>query len=253
MAGMSCALGAACVPTDPVPPAEERLVVEAVLRAGVADHVVAVRSVGGSLGANDAPVSGAAVSITAPDGTHDPSHEVANTPGFYVVEFAARGLTVVPGGTYELRVVTRSGLEVTGRTTVPNGAPTSVSDDITPFSRAGDTLRALLPSVPGARSYYVGVNALLSYAPGYSELRYSAFTDTAITLPGTIKLFDGDPVFTPYDTVTVVAGAVDDNFYTYYHATVDPFAGMPPSRLRGALGVFGSFVPLYGRRFAVVE
>jgi hypothetical protein len=250
-----CALAGAvaCAPTDPIPPAEERLLVEAVLRADRAEQVVLIRKVGGSLGINDDPVTGAAVSIIGPDGTEIPASEAG--PGFYFVDYSVLGRTIVPGGTYALRVLTRSGIEVTGTTTVPNGEAISNVDvePIASFSRANDTLRAALPRVPGAKSYYVGVRATLSYAPGYAELRYSAFTDTAITLHGTIELFDGDPVFTPFDTVTVVAGAVDDNFYTYYHANVDPFAGAPPSRLQGALGVFGAFVPLYRRRFAVVE
>lgn len=41
--------------------------------------------------------------------------------------------------------------------------------------------------------------------------------------------------------------------YTYYHATVDPFAGIPPSRLQGALGFFESFVPTYRRWSPVIE
>ena len=224
---------------------------EAVLHAGQAAQVISVRTFGA--GAADAPVPGAAVSITTPNGTQMAAFESGRSPGVYFVDLTSYGHAIFPGATYRLRVVTRSGDIVEGTTTVPQAFPVNESGGITPFSRSRDTLRASWDRVADARSYYVTVTAHLSYAPGYFDLRYSTFADTAIALRGTLEHFDGDRVFTPDDTVTVVAGAVDDNFYTYYHANVDPFAGTPPSRLSGALGVFGSFVPLYHRRFAVIE
>jgi hypothetical protein len=173
--------------------------------------------------------------------------------GSYYVDLSQHGAAIIPGATYTLRVDTPAGMEVTGTTTVPTASPPALDASITPLSRSRDTVHAAWARAAGAKSYYVAVSAWLSYAPGYVELRYSSFADTTISLHGTIEEFDGDPVFTPFDTVSVVAGAVDDNFYTYYHVTVDPFAGSPPSRLVGAIGVFGSFVPQYRRRFAVVE
>jgi hypothetical protein len=242
----------ACVPTDPIPPSADRLLVEAVLNSGTSAQVVSVRQIGGGRGVNDEPVIGAVVSLSTAGGPEMAAYET-QPMGTYVVDLDSYDANIIPGTTYTLRVVTRAGQEVVGETTVPVASPSGLDPFITPFSRSSDTLRATWPRVPGAKSYYVAVSALLSYAPGYFELRYSSFADTTITLHGTIELFDGDPVFTPFDTVTVMAGAVDDNFYTYYHANVDPFAGAPPSRLQGALGVFGSFVPLYRRRLSVVE
>lgn len=224
---------------------------EGVLNAGTNSQIITVRRIGGELGISDEPVSGAVVSIATP--AVEMVATETGTAGTYFVDPSLHGTSITPGSTYTLRVVAPDGREVLGTTTVPTAWSPPFDESITPFSRSMDTLRAAWPRAPGATSYYVAVSARLSYAPGYVELRYSDFTDTTIALHGTIELFDGDPVFTPFDTVTVVAGAVDDNFYTYYHANVDPFAGAPPSRLHGALGVFGSFVPLYRRRFAVVE
>jgi hypothetical protein len=34
------------------------------------------------------------------------------------------------------------------------------------------------------------------------------------------------------------------NYYDYYRAQSDPFAGAAPSHLVGAIGVFGAVVPL---------
>jgi hypothetical protein len=242
----------ACVPTDPIPEAERQIVVEAVLDLGTSMQVVSIREIGGNAGTDDVAMSGASVSITASDGTVLTAQESA-APGIYFVDLGRQSVSLISGGTYTLRVVTALGQEVTGMTTIPQTSPVAIPAEIPEFSRSRDTLRGSWPRVPGAKSYYVSVNARLSYAPGYSEVRYAAFVDTAIALHGTIEEIDGGPAFTPYDTATVVVGAVDDNFYTYYHANVDPFAGIPPSRLQGALGFFGSIVPIYRRRVAVVE
>ena len=225
---------------------------ESVLNAGTNSQIVTVKRIGGELGTGDEPVSGAFVSITAPGALGMLATET-QTAGTYHVDPSTYGAAIAPGGTYTLRVVTSDGRQVVGTTTVPVAQSPPFDASITPFSRSTDTVRAAWPRATGAKSYYVAVSAVLSYAPGYIELRYSSFTDTTVSLHGRIEEFDGDPVFTPFDTVTVVAGAVDDNFYTYYHVTVDPFTGSPPSRLQGAIGVFGSCVPLYRRRFAVVE
>lgn len=243
----------ACVPTDPIPEAERRIVVEAVLDLGTSRQVITLREIGGDAGTDDFAINGASVSITAPDGRVMTAEEDTVLPGTYFLDLVRQGVSLISGGTYTLRVVTALGQEVTGMTTIPQTSPVAIPAEIPEFSRTRDTLRGSWPRVRGAKSYYVSVNARLSYAPGYSEVRYAAFVDTAIVLHGTIEEFDGEPAFTPYDTAAVVVGAVDDNFYTYYHANVDPFAGIPPSRLQGALGVFGAFVPVYRRRVAVVE
>jgi hypothetical protein len=54
----------------------------------------------------------------------------------------------------------------------------------------------------------------------------------------------GDPVFPRGRPVEVLVSAVDMNYYDYYRAQSDPFAGAAPSHLVGAIGVFGAVVPL---------
>jgi hypothetical protein len=49
----------------------------------------------------------------------------------------------------------------------------------------------------------------------------------------------------------VTVSAVDVNYYDYYRAQSDPFAGAPPSHLTGAVGVFGAYVPMLGGQLQV--
>jgi hypothetical protein len=48
-----------------------------------------------------------------------------------------------------------------------------------------------------------------------------------------------------------MVAAVDTNYYQYYRVPGDPFTPAVPSRLTGGLGVFGSVVPVYAKRFSV--
>jgi hypothetical protein len=73
---------------------------------------------------------------------------------------------------------------------------------------------------------------------------YRTFADTSITIPGTQLTVAGDPVFPRGRPVEVLVSAVDMNYYDYYRAQSDPFAGAAPSHLVGAIGVFGAVVPL---------
>lgn len=230
------------------------LLVEAVLDLGSTRQTVLVRSIGGAIAGGVSPASGASVAIITPDGAELMAVEdETDFRGAYVVDLETYGARLNPGATYTLRVVARGGREATGTTTIPLASPVAESPDVQEFSRSADTLRAQWPRVPGAKSYYVVVNGSYQYAPpGFSQVNYAAFVDTSFTLPGTIDDVDSDEAFFPGDTATVVVAAVDDNFYRYYHANVDPFAGAPPSRLQGAVGVFGSLVPIYRQRFAVM-
>jgi len=166
------------------------------------------------------------------------------------------GVTLIPGAVYSLRVVTSTGELATGTTTVPGVGPGSFdSTNVPTFFSTRDTLRLDWSRVPGAKSYYVAISGRQNLgAKGVLDIeRYFTFADTSLTLPGTMKWFwfDEDRVFIPSDTITVVVAAVDDNYYTYYHVFVDPFAGAPPTRLTGAIGVFGSLVPLIRQRYYV--
>jgi hypothetical protein len=90
--------------------------------------------------------------------------------------------------------------------------------------------------VQGARSYEVIVRS--------DTAEYRIFTDTTVSLPGTLLTFAGYMVFPPLSDVTILVSAVDTNYYDYYRTQTDPFAGVPPGHLAGALGVFGSVAPI---------
>jgi hypothetical protein len=143
-------------------------------------------------------------------------------------------------GTYVLHVRTSLGEEVSGTTIIPNATPSlffvTLNSD---FRRLRDTLRLNWPRVPGAGSYEVIVK------PAHLD-EYRVFTDTAVVLPGNMLTLAGDMVFPPGVSASVLIIAVDANYYDYYRAQSDPFAGAAPSHLQGAVGVFGSVVPIHG-------
>jgi hypothetical protein len=179
-------------------------------------------------------VLGADVAIISPNGVRMTA-SAAPTPGEYDVQPSQYGVDVSGGGTYSLHIRTPLGEEVNGTTTVPI---TPAMDSLPPhvFIRQRDTLRLAWPPVPGAQSYEIVVQS-----PDSPE--YRKFTDTSIVLPGTTLTITGDDVF-PYAPVNVMISAVDVNYYDYYRAQSDPFAGTPPRGLTGAYGVFGSIAPI---------
>ena len=58
-------------------------------------------------------------------------------------------------------------------------------------------------------------------------------------------------MFEPGSQTTVLVSAVDINYYQYYRVLSDPLSAAAPSHLTGALGVFGSVVPIVARRLDV--
>lgn len=149
-----------------------------------------------------------------------------------------------PGGEYTLRIKTPT-VEATATTTVPRytALPLAGTEASAPFDRERDTLRLAWPAVPLARRYQVDVYSEGKTRGGLSD-PYTIFTDTSVTIPGTIRTLDNEPVFRAGTNAWVVVSAIDDNYYTYYHPIVDPFAGAPQSRIQGAIGVFGVIVPV---------
>jgi len=242
---------------DPAPSQETRLVVHAVLntradqqyvllyraRTGVPNAVE-----GGDLSA-DEPVSGAQVTITGPDSTASGGGSSVNPfgeccePGMYGL-FRPLALSVTGTGTYTLRVQTPSGEEVTGTTTIPGPAIFTRGPDRI-FFRLSDTLRLTWPRVLGAASYEVIIRL-----PQSGE-RYRTFADTALTIAGTALTIAGDEIFLRDQDMSVVVSAVDVNYYDYYRSQSDPFAGAAPSHLVGAVGVFGSIIPIYATQLLV--
>ena len=156
------------------------------------------------------------------------------------------GMTeLVPGGTYTLRVQTPDGEEATGTTTMPEfQLPNSIAIDT--LYRERDTLRLSWGRVPSAARYLVNVQTRFEYdsVHVFTDLTYTAFTDTSIVIPGTARTLDNERVFVSEIENWVMVSAVDVNYYTYFRPTADPFAGAPPSKLTGAAGVFGSLAPV---------
>jgi hypothetical protein len=263
-----CALQLACEPpTDPIPPAAKQLVVQGVLELGGQNPMVSVEWMeNGTLPRSE--VTGAFVSITTSDGRVMPAIEdvyiytggFGNQPrdsalwnGMYRLDLQKNGGILLPGATYTLDVLTPGGqgTHATGKTTIPFmvNAPDDVG--LSSFNRLRDTLRLSWKRVPGAKSYQVTVRTFPPQNQAEARSIYTIFTDTSVTIAGTARTFDNDPVFAPGLRAAVVVAAVDDNYYTYFRPTVDPFAGVAPSRLTGALGVFGSIAPVVIRRYDV--
>lgn len=241
----------------PAPSQQTRLVVHAMLDTRASQQYVLVyrartgvpNAVESGDFSDDEPVSDAEVTLSAPDGTTSagrPLNPSGNccVSGTYIID-RPLALPVTGTGTYTLRIRTPLGEEVTGATTIP-GPGSLAQDPARVFFRLRDTLRLTWPRVPGAASYEVIIRM-----PQFGG-EYRMFADTALTLPGTALTVDGDEIFARgQDATVVVVSAVDVNYYDYYRSQSDPFAGAPPSHLVGAVGVFGSIVPIYATQLFV--
>lgn len=243
---------------DPAPSQQTRLVVHGVLSTEAFTQTVLVyrartglpSAVEGSDVSDDEPVSDAQVSVTAPDGTTFsdwrhvyPSGECC-VSGTYVFPDSLRGPSLMRGGTYTLRVRTPLGEEVSGTTTIPGPAEFALQPAHT-FFRLRDTLRMSWSPVPGAASYEVIIRRSRSGG------EYRSFADTIFSLPGDALTIAGDEILPRGEDVTIVVSAVDVNYYDYYRSQSDPFAGAAPSHLSGAVGVFGSILPIFATELSV--
>ena len=247
------ALGACELPTSTIPPAESQLIVEAVLDANSVVQIIRVERSQPGFGTRTLHVTGAVVTITTPTSQTFTANDLVDPNfgaiGFYYVGVSAV-LPMVAGWTYTLRVHTPAGEDVIGTTTMPRFTTANPPLDVFPiFDRARDTLRLAWPAVALAKRYEIVVRGAITGSNGSIVRSYSAFTDTSVTLAGDARTLGNEPVFLDHTTTLVQVSAVDDNYYTYYHANVDPFAGAPPSRLTGALGVFGAIAPVLKREY----
>ena len=243
---------------DPAPSQQTRLVVHGVLNRRASDQTVLIYRartglpglVEGSGVSDDEPVADAQVSLTAPDGTTFTDWRLGYrsgqccVPGTYLFPRPPDGPPMTPGGTYTLRIRTPSGEEVSGTTTMP-GPAAFTQEPRHFFFRARDTLRLSWPSVPGAASYEVVIRL-----PRFGN-EYRAFADSSFLLAGTALTIAGDEIFARGEDADVIVSAVDVNYYDYYRSQSDPFAGAARSHLSGAVGVFGSIVPIYSTELAV--
>lgn len=252
------ALAACEQPTDPLALPPPRLVVHAVLDVGSPFQDVKVEILDGNFGHRLAGLGGAEVSITTPHGEVFVGSAVDNSAeGFHyhIANLGAGTQTpLVPGGTYTLYVRTQLGEEVRGTTTVPQYPVATIREDVPSLDRQRDTVRLDWERVPLAARYEVVVQAIHQVGEFQSrELTYRAFTDTSITIAGTTRTLENDEVFPLGAAVSILVSAVDDNYYSYYKLHVDPFAGGPPSRLTGAVGVFGAIAPVRRRSYSQVR
>lgn len=240
-----CAVTAACESAfQPLPDPESRILVHAVLDLGAVNQFVLLEhSHGPPYGVQ------ALVTMTTPPGDVVQGEDTeACCPPRHVFQ----NLRLVPGGTYGLHVAILGGDTITGTTTIPFATPAASPSFVGLFNRQTDTLRLAWQRVAGAKSFHVSVYSQVVRDGETRTSTYSVFADTAVAIAGTARSFDSDIVFPVGARIRVVVAAVDDNYYTYFHAQADPFAGAPPSRLTGgALGVFGSVVPVIIRLYDV--
>lgn len=253
---LAATLAMACMNLEgPAPTNRSQLVVHAVIDTHADQQLLllyrartgAQSSTGSSN--HDEPLAGAVVTITAPnsavmranekarDSSDYPAGIYAYTPGRY-------GVVPAKGGTFSLYIRTPSGEVVSGTTTIPVVPAMSTKVPPDRFYRLRDTLRLGWPRVSGARSYELVIQRHV-----LSE--YRTFFDSSLAVPGTALTITGDPIFPAGVNVDVAVSAVDPNYYDYYRAQSDPFAGAAPSHLTGAVGVFGSVAPLLLAEFQV--
>ena len=248
----------ACVETTSVSPDANTLVVHAVLDPGVQHQIIVVQTTTGALAAQR-QVTRAVVTIATPDGRtltaverSDTAAVTAIAPG--VVQFPrvttiydldVGGAGLIPGGTYQLRVVVPDGRTVTGRTIIPGVVPSTTTAPTQTIDRSIDTVSLQWSRVAGARSYQVFVRSTAS--------SYGWFADTSVVLPGNAQRLDnGEDVFERRLTHQLAVIAVDENYFDYYHRTSDFFTATGlVMHLEGGIGVFGSVVTVATRTIVV--
>ena len=232
------------------------LIVHAVLDLGARDQYVVVESTTGAID-QQRDVTGAVVTITTPDdrrllaeetrdSTHYPRWNCSDiecglaVTTVYHVSLDRYGIDLVPGGTYRLSITTPDGRNVSGTTKIPNGLLDTGSTTLM-IDSTRDTVRMSVPRVADASAYEV--SASWWYRPTF-------FNDTAVAVPAPhpLIIFDGGP---PPPNLLVVS-AVDQNYYDYFRRASDPWTGSGLiSHLDGAIGVFGSIVPVLRRTVVV--
>jgi hypothetical protein len=248
----------ACVVSTDIDRPPQSIVVHAVLDMGAHDQLVLLERsragvtipVGSSNFTESAlPILGASVTITGPNGIAMIAREDRLTEGnravkgLYRLALAEYGATLEPGGRYTLRVHTDLG-DASGVTTIPRASAANAGATET-FTRNADTLVLSWPRVEGAHTYEVRLQSSLGGDA------YVIFSDTVMRIPGDARDLEDDILFQPGTSTQVVVSAVDANYYDYFRQTSDIFLGGAPSRLTGAVGVFGAMVPLTVRRLTV--
>ncbi|HEY9227968.1 MAG TPA: DUF4249 family protein [Gemmatimonadaceae bacterium] len=252
---LAAAAATACVETTSVTPDLNTLVVHAVLDAGVQHQIIVVQTTTGAI-ALQRQVTGAVVTIATPDGRTLTAVERRDTTAVRasfrspavttIYDLDVGGAGLIPGGTYQLRVVAPDGRTVTGRTTIPHAVPSTVAAPTRTIDRDRDTVSLQWSRVAGARSYQVFVRSIAG--------SYGLFVaDTSVVLPGTLQVLEnGEDVFERRLTHQLAVVAVDENYFDYYrHSTDDVTATGLVMHLDGGIGVFGSVVTVATRTIVV--
>jgi hypothetical protein len=244
-------------PVEPILDQERRILVHGILDLSADTQRVMLEWTRTSTSPSSVGILGATVRITSPQGqTANLAIRPPNAtpapfdPARYIFLVSETFGALQRGGTYQLNVDVPGQPTITGSTTIPDTNPTnSVTVRTLPFSIANDTLRMTWRPVRGAAGYRVMVSGQHPTQPAFLTTK-GVFTDTAAVLPGTMQNIEGSDFFIPGYIAHVTALAVDDNYLTYYRAPADPFSGAPPTRLTGgAIGLFGSVVPIQRQRF----
>jgi hypothetical protein len=251
VAAVICA-SAGCVQEEIIQPHADAVLVHAVLDMDARDQFVIVQSTTGALDGQRA-VSGATVTITAPDGRVLVADEIRDTvrsapfdpppiSPLYRISLDRFGVTLVGGGTYRLKVVLPGAREVSGVTTLPAFPPVkTVTTTPQVFVAARDTLTLAWPRVTNAHSYEINVSTS-------SQVTFSMFTDTSVALTRASLGDNGARPFWSGQQQQVVVNAVDVNYYDYYRRSSDLITGSGVvNHLEGATGVFGSIVRVSSR------
>jgi hypothetical protein len=251
-------------PEDPLPPGERQIIVHAILDPSRRYQWVALSRTDASV-TKPADLEGASVVLTTPDGAElvakreIPTNSTGQNIGqasSYRIDLLTAGVSLVPGGTYQLRVITVVGDTITGTTTIPTATQASAPPRAN-FDRLRDTLSLSWARVPGARTFELQVWSTFTFSDGkggtetYAYLEHVAYADTSIRLAGTATTAEDDQIFQRNSGSSIYVYAVDDNYYEYYRRLGDPFIGAAPSRLKGGLGVFGAVVPVVRRELDV--
>ena len=128
------------------------------------------------------------MSIITPDGRTLAAEEVVDSEtvsiGFeappvttlYRLSPAKYGISLVAGGTYQLRIVLPDGRRVSGSTTIPRFGTAPADTPPEPFDIAHDTLSLIWPRIAGAGGYEVTISSKTGTS--------TRFADTAIVLTG---------------------------------------------------------------------
>jgi hypothetical protein len=247
---------AGCVDQSPITPSADTIIIEGVLDAGSRDQYVIVRSTTGAT-SSATDIAGAIVTLGTPGGAlwrADEEHDTVTTKTSgvtrvrvsirYHISLDRLGATLVPGGTYTLRVAAPDGRVVSGATTLPNAIVDSDSGTASSFDKARDTVSLTWPRVQSARGYEVLVHSPV--------VDFSTFTDTSVVLTGATQSSGGVVAFSRGYTNQVVVSAVDANYYDYYRRGTDPFTGTGAIiHLDGGVGLFGSIVEIRRLSFVV--